>query len=373
MKNRFKFLPLVAAALLAASAQAQSPVRLPGSVDPTTGNTSDPSNWRFAPGQVFNGVAGALDGVARLNGTVPEGSFRCSGNLLAGGLYVLTAAHCAEGLSAPMQVQFGWHGGTALETRTVALSDITLHPGWVLNASFGVNADTGADIAILKLNAPVTSIVGYTLSTTNDVGKEHLMAGYGSTQRANENFDTNFNDDDYGHYAWNKFDVTSKQFGLEVVEGAKAEDYRYGETYMVDFDRSSRANGQNWNVLGRIAADYGGTWTSDQGLGAREGLIAGGDSGGGDFVYDAANNRFLLSAVHSWGWNNPCGSLGYTECDAYADNPASFGDISGSTAVFSHLAWIQSVTTAPIPEPTTLALLLGGLGLVGQAARRRRV
>src|SRR6218665_3064369 len=34
-------------------------------VDPTTANTSSPSNWRFAPGQLFNGVA-ALDGVALL-------------------------------------------------------------------------------------------------------------------------------------------------------------------------------------------------------------------------------------------------------------------------------------------------------------------
>ena len=49
---------------------------------PTTGNTSAPSNWRFAPGQEFNGVVGALDGVAQLSFSNSQGNWACSGSLL---------------------------------------------------------------------------------------------------------------------------------------------------------------------------------------------------------------------------------------------------------------------------------------------------
>lgn len=338
-----------------------------GSMTPATGNTSAPSNWRFAPGQVFNGVAGALDGVARLSYTNADGGWACSGSLLQGGQYVLTAAHCADDFTS-MTVEFGWFNGTAQVTRTVAVGQAFVHSGWT-----GA-LDTGADIAILKLNAPVTTINGYKLSTTNDVGKQHLMAGYGTTQDANINANTNWGDGNYGHYGYNTFDVTSVEFNVTAF-GDDPNYYRYGATYMVDFDRSgpgsTAAQRAAYNVLGRVAGSVGGGWTSDQGLGANEALIAGGDSGGGDFVWNGS--EWILSGVHSWGANNACAYF-YSDCGDFLLNPASYGDLSGSTATFSHIEWINSiVNTAPVPEPETYALMLAGLGLVVGVARRRRV
>ncbi len=73
---------------------------------------------------------------------------------------------------------------------------------------------------------------------------------------------------------------------------------------------------------------------------------SGGDdySGGGDFVWDAASGQWLLSAVHSWGWQGndasgqgACDFLGLTGCDARINNSSSYGDLSGSTAVFDQL------------------------------------
>ena len=370
MHKKLTLASLLATAFIATSAHAQGGLLSPNNaalLNPDTGNTSAASNWRFLPGQAFNGVAGALDGVARLSFSNANGNWACSGSLLAGGQYVLTAAHCADNFSS-MTVQFGVAGGPALVTRTVAVGTARVNPLW--NGTL----DTGADIAVLKLNAPVTTIAGYHLSTTNDVGKNYLMAGYGTTQLATTNSATGWFDSSYGHFAYNTFDVLSKDYNAAMGTyrddwGYNAADYAPGATYMSDFDRTSNPNN---NTLQRVANSIGGTWTSSNGLGADEGLIAGGDSGGGDFVWNGT--EWLLSGVHSWGWggNSACGYAGVAgaACDNASKNGSSYGDLSGSTATFSHIGWVNSVTA--VPEPESYAMLLAGLFITGVVARRRK-
>jgi len=362
--KQFKLAAIVAAVLMATSAQAVGDKNATiGSLNPMTGNTSAPSNWRFVAGQTFNGVVGALDGVARLSFSNSAGNWACSGSLLAGGQYVLTAAHCADDFTK-MTVQFGWENGVAAISRNVSVGNAYVNKKWT------GELDTGADIAILKLDTAVTTIKGYHLSTTNDVGKEYLMAGYGTTQNANTNAATNWNDGAWGHYAYNVFDVDSKTFNKDAAKFGYEFDesfYAPGVTYMSDFDDGTAAH----NSLSRIAGVLSPTtWSSDTGLGAREGLIAGGDSGGGDFVWNGT--EWLLSGVHSWGWggSSACSAFGLSGCDNATKNGSSFGDLSGSTATFSHIGWINSVTA--VPEPETYAMMLAGLALVGVARRRKQ-
>lgn len=362
MKVQSKILKLatIAACLLAATTAQAGNENL---LTPLTGNNSSPSDWRFTPGQTFNGVAGALDGVARLSFTNAGGNWACSGSLLAGGQYVLTAAHCADDFTS-MKVDFGWAGGKATVSRTVAVSGAYVNPNW------DGRLDTGADIAILKLNQSVTTIQGYKLSTTNDVGKDFLMAGYGTTTVGGSDVDTNWDDWQWGHYGYNTFDIDSKNYNRISDEhinwGYDPSYYAPGVTYMSDYDNGS----QQYNTLGRMAGVAGNGWSSNLGLGVNEALIAGGDSGGGDFVWNGT--EWILSAVHSWGWqgSESCPYFGLNGCDVSDLNSSSYGDLSGSTATFSHIAWINSVTA--VPEPATYGMMLSGLALVGAMARRRR-
>ena len=342
----------IAAALMAASAaQAVS-------------NTTAPADWRLVPGQTFNGVAGALDGVVRLAYTTSAGdALSCSGSLLAGGQFVVTAAHCADDFKS-MKVYVGWAGGSASEVRDVTAANAYVNPQW------SGNVDSGADIAIIKLDRAVTSVQGYHLSTTDDVGKNYLIAGYGRTGRGDSASEPNGKDVLWGHYGYNTWDVDSDTFNRKSGEaipdwGYDPNYYAPGATYMSDYDDGSAAH----NTLGRIAGATGDGWASGTGVGAGEALAAAGDSGAGEFVWNG--KEWLLSAIHSWDMQGgfACPAYGLAGCDASDTNSASFGDVSGATATFSHLAWIRSVTA--VPEPASYGMLLAGLALMGGVARRR--
>jgi len=387
ISREFAVAPLALAALLAVGAMGTAHAAVGNSQrnmigvwddsldrNPTTSNTTAVTNWRLNPSAAFNGVANAFNGTARLNFTFTggAGTYACSGSLMPGGLYVLTAAHCTDDLLT-MSVQFGLYNNVALETRTVV--SYVQHPGWVAT---GGALDTGADMALVKLNAPVTTLNAYYLSTTNDVGKEYLITGYGSTTTGSSASGSSWSDSAYGHFGYNKADVESSVvFAAWDAANPGAGTYTaptYGVTYVSDYDGVSA----QYNTLDRMRTITGSSaWTSGLALdNNREAIIAGGDSGGGDFVWDAASGKWLLSAVHSWGWQFCPGRITSPTCDFQTGNSTSYGDLSGSTATYTHIAWIESVVgqsvTVPIPEPGTYAMMALGLLAIGAKLRRRQ-
>jgi hypothetical protein len=328
----FRLAPIAALLVGFGSAQAMS-------------NNTAPSNWRFTPASTFNGVN--FNGVARI---IMDDSYVCSGTLLSGGAYVLTAGHCVTGFSN-FQIDFGLNNDVATATRGAAAT--YAKPGWVGDLG------TGADMAIIKLDAPVVGIHGFNLDPNSAIGKQVLMMGYGTTTVGNTSTGPNWNEWGYGHYGMNTFDVTSKVFS-DAWDGTG--DNTYGEEYVADFDSGTSGN----NTLGIVAGLKGGSWTSNNGDNV-ESLITGGDSGGGDFVWNGS--EWLLTSVHSWGWQFCDGRI-TPSCDFSSTNSGSWGDLMGSTAVYSNVDWINSIVA--VPEPETYALMLAGLAAVAGVARRRR-
>ena len=320
-----------------------------------------PSTHVLLPGD----FGGAADANAKLLVSSVNGNTVCSGTLLAGGEYVLTAAHCAAGFTS-LSVDFKL--GTVI--RSVSTVNAFVHPGW--NNILG----NGSDIALLKLDAPVTDIAGLHIGTSNAVGRDILSFGYGLVGTGATGA-THYDEDPPGtvprvlrpHWGRNTIDTTD--FALvEAVFGAGQGDHQYGETYVQDFDDGSAGR----NALQRLKDDNFGTWAdSNLGLGADESLVAGGDSGGADLVWDGF--EYLLAGVHSYTWDL-CGNL--PGCDALAGTNSSFGDLSGVTAVFSHVDFIVGITGAGVlpgnrvPEPATWALALLASALLGLAMQGQR-
>jgi hypothetical protein len=305
----------------------------------------------------------------------PGGAFICSGALLADRQSILTAAHCVSdgfGTANPLTttVHFQPAGGLAagtrihtpvapgVETRTV--TNYFVNPGYT-----GQVIDQN-DVAVLRLSAPAPSwSSGYDLYVGGDLTGAHFnVAGYGrlgdgatgannftARLRSGDNrYDFRFGDAAWGAGYWDG------AFDNPALPAAQI-----AFSYVSDFDNGLAAN----DASCRLAADPdftiapGSSQFCNTGVGLREVGVAGGDSGGPNFI----NGR--ISGVNSYGL-----SFGTAYGDFLSGLNSSFGEFSGYVPTFIHADFINA---ALVPEPGTYAMMLAGLAGMGLLARRRRM
>ncbi|MBV6448700.1 trypsin-like serine protease [Nitrosomonas sp.] len=285
--------------------------------------SDNPDNW-IAP------IPSILDGMGKLILHRSDGNFGCSGSLLGGGDFLITAAHCVtddHGKNVLNSANISFQGGAVSTTASKAY----VFSGWD-----GHTLGDNDDIAILKLDTPVTTINGYGIAMGGFAGLAELHAGYGLTGTGL----TGAQSGTFGilHYGYNTYDATW---------GGSSGSLAY------DFDNGTPAHDAFCIVAG----------ICNLGLGSAEAMISPGDSGGASFIMEGG--LLKLVGVHSFG-----ATFGISGGDIDGTLNSSFGEAAGDTYLLPHLAWINSVTT--IPEPQTYLMMLIGLLVISASIQHRK-
>jgi secreted trypsin-like serine protease len=305
---------------------------------------------------------GSLSGVASLFlGGVNGSGVGCSGALLAGGMHVLTAAHCVTDANGKLDIDVatstnlarfpivstGANGLGSINhpSAEVAITGITVHPGWT-----GDYVRGGNDIAVLTLaHAAPAAAARYELYTGGDeVGKASLKSGWGRVGVGSTGVSP-FSGWRMGQNTW---DMNGQDF-WDGIAPANA------NILMYDFDNGLAANDA-------FRAYFG---LSHLGLGDNEVLAGSGDSGGPSFI-DGKIAGVTSFGITFFSNNNRECLPGNPDLVCGLNN--TFGEFGGDTRVSGYTSWITAQMAAPVPEPLSGAMLLAGLGVIGSVARRRR-
>jgi len=293
-------------------------------------------------GSLNNGSA--YSGVVRVN---LGGNGVCSGSLFGPArIYVLTAAHCVSGVSAPFT-----NYNVAFDTPTVttgldAFAAVFIAPGYTGTGTFA------NDLAVIQLQNPAPAdAASYSIYTNqNEIGKEIVLVGQGSSGTGNTGVDPN--------YAPSQ-SRSGRRMGLNDFDQFAGQDTTH---ILFDFDNGSTAQNALNSSLGR---------------GLSEVTIAGGDSGGPSFDFVTG----LIIGVHSYDTcvtATPTSSACLSPPDLHSttNGPAGyFGEIGADSrvSIYANNFLAPFIGTAT-PEPATWALMGAGcFALFGAAIRKRKV
>ena len=315
----------------------------------------------------------AYSGVVSLIMTQANGSrFICSGTLLPDRVSILTAGHCVStgfGTANPVSTMVYFPGSNADAvvhiTAGIASRSVTqyiVHPGYT-----GEVIDQN-DIAILRLNAPAPMTArSYGLFTPPSLaGTDFNVAGYGGRsdvggsfgvnlgtgvlRQGDNRYDFRFGDRDFNGFWTDRNPGTGRNFfGLANIDFS----------YVSDFDSGLAVNDASCRIAAAVNPALTSAKFCNVGRGATEVSVAGGDSGGPQFV------NGMISSVTSYGL-----SFGAGFGDSRPGLQSSFGEFNGFVPVYIHAAFINR---ALVPEPSTYVLFGTGLFVIGFMARRRRL
>lgn len=294
------------------------------------------------------------DGVAALFVSRTDGSFLCTGALLAGTGNVLTAAHCLADVTGQNITQsvtsVFFTPGAPAGTRELIGSSATyvnpLYTGEVVDAH---------DLGIITLSALPSSGVrnaGYSLFTGSNPFQVAQFVGAGATgtgsegatqaggfllsdrRRALNRIDFNWTDPEFGGFFYNFFGAADPH------------------SLVTDFDNGSAANDATCLAIGAFCG---------LGQGLFEGNLGPGDSGGPLFL----NGQ--IAGVASYGL-----TFGTDFGDIDDDLNGSFGEFAGWTSTQYNSAWLSPFATV-VPEPGSFAMIGVGLLALYAVTKKRRI
>jgi V8-like Glu-specific endopeptidase len=312
---------------------------------------------------IYQAAMPLYSGVAYLFMEYANGGFVCTGSLLSDRASVLTAAHClkpnAQTGALLKTTAFFYDGAnrdanlfqTGIGVMSYVASGTTMHPlytGSVIDQN---------DIAVVTLNGYVAKqFSAYDLyDGGNLTGVDFNVAGYGGRSdgggAVGDNLGTGRLRQGDNRY---DFRMGDSAFGGFFTQpswyGAKA-----ANVWLSDFDNGTDANDTSCQIAG--AFGLGGAKYCNTGRGALEVSVAGGDSGGPQFV----NGK--IASVTSFGL-----TFGPDFGDFDDALNSSWGEFNGFVPVSIHRNFIESLR---VPEPGSLALV-GLAGFMMVAARRRK-
>lgn len=237
----------------------------------------------------------------------------CSSVLLAGGDWLLGAAHCAGSVGSTVT----FSGGA-----TASIVDVVFAPGWLPDTRVAVD-----DLVLMRLAAPPPGVAGYTVAAPPLLGSVAIVAGYGAGGSGTTGATLPAGTLRYGR---NQYEYVLPDTTVSAYQG---------RVMAFDFDD------------GGVAANRFGS----RGLGADEAMLAPLDSGGPSFVM--VNGIWRIAGIH----------VGIAQ-----EYGSTFGGIGFDIQPGYYGGWIGQVTA--VNEPTEgLMFAAGAAGIACALGRRRSV
>lgn len=304
------------------------------------------------------------------------GTGYCSGSLMADGRHIITAAHCiannAGALAATGGNVYFYNGpadpfydlgfGITPGIQRVAIADFFIAPGYT-----GSVIDH-ADVAILRLAEDAPDFATrYLLGDRSDLaGQVFNVAGFGNMGASGASGASGG--------TFGRLREGDNQFEFRLGDAAFGNSWstllgdpmsQIEDVWLSDFDRVGfAANDTACLVTGGLLGT--GVTFCDTGVGPREVGVAGGDSGGPQFLDGE------IVAVTSFGL-----TFGGAYGDFGGGLNSGWGEFSGYAPLYRFRDWIEGIVPGAfssangVPVPATLALTIVGLMLMGVRRQRR--